>query len=171
MSTAVPESATWQIPICYKRSQDGRALPTACELLADRAHTFSIEGCSTWLFANADSRGYYRTSYDPDDLKALGTAIRRNDLTTVEQTSLLEDVWALAKLNQQNLVDFLSLGNDVAALGPSQPIETVAVYLNYISDRLIDDSQRPAFERWVRRLLQPLHEKLGWNARPARTTS
>ena len=137
--------------------------PAACELLSRASGTLTLDGCSSWLFANVDSRGYYRTSYGAEGLGALGAAVRNNHLTAVEQTSLLEDVWALVRLNQENISSFLSLGQDVtrADIGPA--IETIATRVNYESDHMIDDSQRQAFERWVRQLLRPVADKLGWN--------
>ena len=166
ISEAVPASTTWQIPVCFKRAQNGKAEPGACEVLSKPAQTLSLNGCSGWLFANANSLGYYRTSYDPKDLEALGGALHTGGLTPLEQTSLLEDVWALVRLNEQSIAGFLSLSDQLfkARLTPS--ISTATEHINYISDHLIDAPQRPAFERWVRDTLSPLADRLGYAPAP-----
>ena len=163
LSKAVPASTTWQVPVCYKRSRNGRVEAVACEVLSEMSRTLTLDGCSSWLFANVDSRGYYRTAYSPEDLNALESALRRKELTEVEVTSLLEDEWAMVGLRQDNITRFLSLAEAVSASGVSPVIDAIADRLNYISDHLIDDPQRPAYERWVRELLRPIADKLGWN--------
>jgi aminopeptidase N len=162
LSKAVPASTTWQVPICYKRSRNGRVEPAACEVLSESSRTLTLDGCSSWLFANVDSRGYYRTAYSPKDLDALEAAVRRKELTDVEETSLLEDEWSVVGLQQDSIARFLSLAEAITDSGVSPVIDTIAGHLNYISDHLIDAEQRPAYERWVRGLLRPIADKLGW---------
>jgi aminopeptidase N len=166
ISSSVPTSTTWQIPVCFKRSRARQVEPAACEILSEKSRTLNLSGCSPWVFANANSLGYYRTSYEPKDLDALGGALQQGALTPLEQTSLLEDQWALVRLNQQNIAGFLSLSNQVfnAQLSPS--ISTATERIDYISDHLIDPPERPAFERWVRDTLGPLAGKLGYAPGP-----
>jgi aminopeptidase N len=162
ISNAVPASTTWNIPVCYKRARNGKVEPAACAVLSGRTQAVKLDGCSSWIFANVDSRGYYRTSYAPEGLRALGEAARDNHLTPVEQTSLLEDVWVLVRLNEEDIAAFLSLATDLvnAPLGPA--VVAVTDRINVIADRLVDEPLRPRFERWVRQTLQPVADKLGW---------
>ena len=159
VSSAVPPSTTWEIPICLKRARDGRIDRPACTVLTERSSSMKLDGCSSWVFANVDGRGYYRTAYRSDDVKLLADAIGNNQLTAVEQMSLVEDVWALVLVNQQNIADFLSLAAVLARRGsPATPADRI----NLISDRLISDAQRPAFQQWVRQTFHPLLDTLGW---------
>ena len=144
LSKAVPAATTWQAPICYKRSRNGRVEPAACEVLSESSRTLTLDGCSSWLFANVDSRGYYRTAYSPKDLDALEAAVRRKELTDVEETSLLEDEWTVVGLQQDSIARFLSLAEAITDSGASPVIDTIAGHLNDISDHLIDAEQRPA---------------------------
>ena len=166
ISTGVPASTTWQIPVCLKRGRAGKAEGTTCELLTRPSQTVTLDGCSAWLFANADSLGYYRTAYASRDLASLGTALEGSGLSAIEQSTLVEDAWALVRLNQQNVADFLSLSQQIAAapLGPA--VLSAFTRINYISDHLIEAAQRPAFERWVRDALKPVADELGTAARP-----
>jgi aminopeptidase N len=159
ISTAVPASTTWEIPVCYKRGRTSTVDPATCVVLSGPTTSVKLAGCSSWVFANVDGRGYYRTSYGRDGLKALSEAIRTAALTPVEQTSLLEDVWALVRLNETSIADFLSLSATVGAqLNAAMPTQQI----NFISDRLLEDGQRPAFERWVRQTLRSALTDLGW---------
>ncbi len=76
LSTAVPASTTWDIPVCYKRVRNGNVEAAACSVLSAPTATVRLDGCSSWVFANVEGRGYYRTSYGTDGLRALGDAVR-----------------------------------------------------------------------------------------------
>ena len=165
VSTAVPSSTLWEIPICFKRERDGKVQPSTCILLSGKAHTTKLDGCSPWIFANADSRGYYRTSYEADDLHALGEAIASKQLNLLEQTTLLEDLWTLVRLDDRSIAPFLSLSSQLIKSGPNPVISTALSRISYISDSLIDESLRPAFRGWVRKTVGPLVDQLGWTPR------
>jgi aminopeptidase N len=138
----------------------------ACEVLSSASDSLSLDGCSSWLFANVDSRGYYRTAYGSGDLKALGDAVRSSQLTPVEQTSLLEDAWTLVGLREADIAGFLRLAGDIVKAPMSPVIVSATRRINYVSDYLVGDAERPAFERWVRQLLKPTADKLGWMPAP-----
>jgi aminopeptidase N len=133
--------------------------------LSQRSTSIDLAGCSTWLFANVDARGYYRTAYDAAGISALRAAIRANGLNPVEQTSLVEDVWAMVRLNRESISSYLSLAGDVINGRPSQTVVTAIGRTNTISDLLVEESSRPAFERWVRQTLKPFIDRLGWSPR------
>ena len=162
LSSSVSSDTTWQIPLCIKRPRTGKGEGNACEILSQRAQTITLSGCSPWIFANANGLGYYRTSYDPRDLEALGGALKTASLTPVEQTSLLDDVWTLVRSSEQNIAGYLSLSNQLFQAPLSRSMSTAAGRINYISDHLIDAPARPAFERWVKSTLGPLADKLGY---------
>jgi len=162
VSDGVPPSTVWEIPVCYRRSRDGKIQPEACTLLSTRSQTMKLEGCSSWVIANADARGYYRVGYTDDGLAALRAAMKRGELTPIEQTSLLNDLWALVWLNNRSVDSYLALASQLVEAGTSPAIETALVRVNLVADRFIDERHRPAFERWVTQMLSPLADRLGW---------
>ena len=162
MSDAVPSSTLWDIPVCYKRDRGAKTQPAACLLLSAKTETSKLTGCSSWIFANADSRGYYRTSYDAANLRALGEALLTGRLTPLEQTTLLEDVWALVRRGDQSIAEYLSLSGQLAKGHLSPAIATALYRINYISEWLVEERQRPAFQNWVRSAVRPLMDRLGW---------
>jgi aminopeptidase N len=167
ISEAVPPSTLWDIPVCYKRERDGKVQPSACALLSTRSEPLKLDGCSSWVFANVDSRGYYRTSYEIDDLRALGAAASSGQLTPVEVTALLEDFWTIVRLDEQSIAEYLSFSSQLVKAQLSPAIATALWRINFISERIVDEPLRPAFASWVRRTVQPLVERLGWTPRPS----
>jgi aminopeptidase N len=162
ISEAVPRATLWDIPVCYKRERGGKAQPPACVLLSAATQTTKLDGCSSWVFANVDSRGYYRASYEADDLHALGGAVTNGQLTPLEQTTLLEDLWALVRLDEQSIAEYLSLTSQLMKRQLSPAIDTALSRINYISERLVEEPLRPAFQRWIRQTVRPLVTRLGW---------
>jgi aminopeptidase N len=169
LSDAVPASTLWDVPVCYKRDRNGKAQAAACTLLSASTQTVTLDGCSSWTFANVDSRGYYRTAYDAGNLRALGEAARNGRLTPVEQTTLLEDLWTLVRLDQQSLAEYLSLSSQLVESRVSPAIATALWRINYISEWIVEDPLRPSFQAWVRQTLRPLMDRLGWTPRPGET--
>jgi len=166
IADAVPASTLWDIPICYKRERNGKVQPAACALLSARTQTAKLDGCSAWVFANVDSRGYYRTSYEGRNLRALGEAARTGQLTPLEQTTLLEDLWALVPLGEQSLAEYLALSSQLVKSRLSPAIATALSRINHISEWVVEEPQRPAFQRWVRETVRPLMARLGWTPEP-----
>jgi len=156
----------WEIPVCYKRERGGTVQPAACALLSAQTQTVKLDGCSSWIFANVDSRGYYRTSYGADELRTLGEAAINDKLNTLEQTTLLEDLWALVRLDDQNIADYLSLSSQLMKSRLSPALSTALYRVNYIAEWLVDEPLRPAFRRWVRESVRPLVNRLGWTPKP-----
>jgi aminopeptidase N/puromycin-sensitive aminopeptidase len=169
ISDAVPSSTVWDIPVCYKRARGDKAGGEACVLLSTSTQTATVEGCSSWVFANADGRGYYRAAYDAANLRALGDAAANGQLTPREQTTLLEDVWALVRSGDESIAPYLSLSGQLAKNAASPAVATALSRINFISERLVDASRQPAFRRWVVRAVGPLMARVGWTPAPGET--
>ncbi|MSO55508.1 MAG: M1 family peptidase [Acidobacteria bacterium] len=162
ISTAVPASTTWDIPVCYKRARNGQIGPEVCSVLSGPATGVRLDGCTEWVFANVEGRGYYRTAYGTNGLRALGQPLRSGQLTAVEQASLLEDVWALVRLDEERIGDYMSLAGEFMKGRPGAAVLAVLDRINLLSDRFVDAARRPAFERWVRESAGPYAARLGW---------
>jgi aminopeptidase N len=166
VSPAVPSSTLWEIPICYKRERNGKVHAPACVLLSGEAQTTRLDGCSTWVLANADSRGYYRTEYGARDLRALGAAAAKGQLNLLEQTTLLEDLWTLVRLDEQSIAEYLTLSGQLISGRTNAVTSTALERINYISESLVDGPLKPAFRNWVRQAVAPLAARLGWTPQP-----
>ena len=89
-----PES--WQIPVCFR----GAAGAVTCELLSDKTQVFTRDRCDSWVLANAEGRGYYRTEYAPD--LATGIAAAHGQLSPAERVSFFGDQRALVGAERQS---------------------------------------------------------------------
>jgi aminopeptidase N len=153
----------WEIPVCLKNAQGKH-----CQLLKEKTQTFSLEGCSSWLFANVDSDNYYRTEYSAENLHALA-AIMEKDLTPEERLSLVSDQWALVRAGQSTVADYLALVEGLKQDRERAIWAAVGGELRYIHAFLLTASDRPQYEAWVRDLLAPAMNELTLNPQPGDT--
>jgi aminopeptidase N len=147
--------------VCLKRERNGKSEAASCELLSAQTRSVTLDGCSAWVMANAGSLGYYRTNYDSKDLNAIGAALRHASLSDIEETSLVDDAWVLARLNQQDIADFLRLSRNLLAVTTGPAVTSALERINFVADHLIDPPQRPAFEQWVRDSVKPVIDEMG----------
>ncbi len=152
----------WQIPILLKTA-DGA---TQSVLLTEKEQTFPLDGtCSAWVFANAGGRGYYRTSYDAKTQHEL-TNVVETSLTTEERIRFLGDTWVAMHVGRATMGDYLSLVASMKNERSSVLLGNMIGNFQFIHDRLVTSEDRPAFEAWVRNLLDPIMDEIGWTAKP-----
>ena len=95
----------WQIPVCLKTP--GTA--SHCVLFTEEKQTFPVGStCAPWVFANAGGKGYYRTAYSPDAIKALARDVE-SALDAPERLSLVSDEWALVRAGRDTVANYLDL--------------------------------------------------------------
>src|SRR5262245_17922443 len=102
LAAATPQR--WSIPVCTR--EPGAAAP-ACVVLTEEKQAFPRQGCGP-LILNAGGRGYYRSAYEPEALRALSRRIA-TELTAAERISLVGDQWALVRAGEQTVGEFLDL--------------------------------------------------------------
>ncbi len=164
---AAPDDAdaSWQVPVILRASVDG-TVATRKLLLTDQAAVLDFGGAKLdWLVANAGGSGFYRTRYAPEQLRALTSDLAAPQLTAVERFNLVSDTWAAVLAGLAPVHDFIDLvrlfGDETdptvwaAILGPFTLIE-----------RGLSDAHRPALQGFVRQLVGPAFERLGWTSEP-----
>jgi aminopeptidase N len=153
----------WQIPVCLETP--GAASPT-CVLLTEPSKTVPIgSSCAPWVFANAGGKGYYRTAYAPEAIKALSRDLE-SSLSAAERLSLISDEWALVRAAKHSAASYLDL---VAGLGRETSAEVLgsaADRLGFIDEYLTSAANRPAFRQFVRALLAPTYQTVGFDRKP-----
>jgi aminopeptidase N len=147
----------WQIPVCVKTADSKTA---QCTVVAEKQKTITVNGCSPWFFANANGVGYYRTSYTDSDIAKLGANVQ-STLTPGERISFVGDEWALVRNGEQSVATFMNLANGFKKERSRAVMEEIIDPLEYLHERIITPEERPAFEAWVRNLLQPVIQDLG----------
>ena len=158
---ASPTSELWEIPVLLK----GASGATQWELLTLTQHTFEVPQCSSWIFANGNAEGYYRAKYDSAIFEQLASDAEKN-LSPAERIVLVRDAWAAVRAGQQPIGDFLKLANALASDRNSIVASQVDRQLDYIGEYLVAESDRAQYQAWVRKLLRPVFNEVGWQASP-----
>ncbi len=153
----------WQVPVCLRPA--GSSAPARCELLTQPEQSFTLPGCAPWVFANAGGQGFYRSAYSPEAVAQMSAAAEQ-DLKPAERISLLGDEWAQARVGHHDIGDFLKLMEGLKSDRERAVVEIMAARMREISDDVTGDSDREAYQAWVRGQLRPMAAELGWQAAP-----
>ncbi len=151
----------WQIPVCLKTPGSS----PRCELMTEKRREVTLKGCASYVYGNADARGYYRTGYDSATLRRISKTAEK-DLNGPERAQLVNDAWAMVRAGRSNAEDFLAMIQGLDGEREYGVMSQEGTYLRYVSDYLITDTDRSAYEAWVRNLLHPLAEDLGYRTAP-----
>jgi aminopeptidase N len=149
----------WQIPVCLK--SPGTA--SSCVVMTETTQTFPLgETCAPWVFANAGGRGYYRTVYSGDALKAISRDVQAS-LTPAERLSLVSDEWAVVRAGRHTVDNYLDLASGFGRESIAQVLNVVTARLGFIDSYLTTPDNRRAFQAFVRSLLQPAYHDVGFD--------
>jgi aminopeptidase N len=151
----------WEVPLCLKSSTGAQK----CELLTKKEQTFTLEGCSTWVLANAGATGYYRAGYQPDAVRALA-ADAESKLTPAERIALQSDIWASVRVGREPVGDYLAFAQGLASDRNRAVMDDVLGRLDFIGRYLVTDSDRDSFRAWLRGYLSPMMKDVGWDPKP-----
>jgi len=156
----------WQIPVCLKSiGADGKTLAQKCEVLTKKSEQFALPGCAAWVYPNAGAMGYYRYGYEPAALNRLHHGLE-TVLTPAERVSMVGDEWALVRAGSEHVSNYLAL---VQSLRNDRTPAVVSEIINEFGDInrvMINKSDRPQFEAFVRSYLQPIMKELGMEPKP-----
>ena len=156
---AAGSNERWQIPVCLKTA----GTPANCVLFTEEKQTFPAGmACSPWVFANAGGKGYYRTAYTPDAIKALARDAE-SALEAPERFSLVSDEWALVRAGRDTVANYLDLVSGFGNEPMADVLAAVTGRLGFINEYLTTPANQPAFQTFVRRLLTPAYESVGFD--------
>ena len=157
----------WQIPLCMKVGSPTSATEK-CELITKKQASLTLQECSPWVYANAKAKGFYRSAYSSEAIRSIAK-VAESALTPAERMMLLSDVWASVRVDREPIGDYLVLAEGLQADRSSAVLGEIINQLSYISDYLVSDTDREAFDLWVRQLLDPVARDVGWEAKPGET--
>jgi aminopeptidase N len=161
-----PNDQLWQIPICAKGINDTSAGKQQCFLLTQREQQFTLKGCPKFVFPDSNALGYYRFDYDTAALHQLGNAVDK-ELTPEERIALLGNEWALMRIGKHGVGDYLALGEQLKNTPGSALLKEFSNRLDFVAQHMVTDSDRPAFQAWVRQTFFPLMQQAGYVAKPS----
>ena len=151
----------WHVPI-FLRTKTAQGVHEQTALMTEGEIRLPLSSQPEWIVVNAGGHGFYRVQYSADLHKRLAHNLY-DILTAVERFNLLNDTWAAAQAGltpMTTYLDLLPLFRDETDPNVWSVILASAQYL----DHMLDAQQRPALQRFLRQLLTPIVQKLGWNA-------
>jgi len=154
----------WQIPLCMRGS--GTANSAAkCELLRKKEETFTLPGCSTWVFGNAGATGYYRVGYQPEAVHDLAAAAE-SKLSPGERISLENDIWASVRVGREPVGDYLAFAQGLRSDRNRTVLQDLIEGLQYIGRNLVTNTDRDEYRTWLRQLLAPMMKDVEYELKP-----
>jgi aminopeptidase N len=85
-------------------------------------------------------------------------------LTAPERLSLIDDEWALVRAGRHSAADYLTLAAAYGREHASGVLADVTNRLEFIDDYLTTDATRKRFDTFMRSLLRPLFDEIGFEA-------
>jgi puromycin-sensitive aminopeptidase len=146
--------ARWQVPVIVRSLASG-----AHERLLLSAGSLSQQEGSDPIVVNAGGWGVFRTCYEPPLFGAL--LGRFGELHPIERLELVSDTWAMTQADRSSLGEFLDL---VALLGDERDPNVWDAALDGIDTlhRALPADGRDALSAWLRALIRPAFDHLGW---------
>nr|MBA2450690.1 M1 family metallopeptidase [Chloroflexota bacterium] len=152
----------WQVPVMLRLGTGG-GTDTRKVLLGEGSGQVDLPDGVDWVVANESGHGFYRVRYAPELLRTLTANVQEN-LNAVERFNLLGDTWASVVAGLTPVGEFVRL----AKLFGDETDRNVWVALlggfGYLHGMLAPDD-RPKLHAFVRRLVGPAVERLGWESR------
>jgi aminopeptidase N/puromycin-sensitive aminopeptidase len=155
-SVQLDAAQKWTLPVCFKTT-DGKQ---DCQLLTPGTTSLKVPQ-SALFFANANGKGYYRSSYTPADYAALSAHVE-DLLTPPERISLIGDEWAQVRDNKATVGDYMNLVAAVKSDPNSNVASSALDGLGAINSRIASTpEEKDQLDAWFRQTFLPEYAKLG----------
>lgn len=148
----------WHVPIVVRHS-DGLAEQTSTTIVGVTPEEIRAGGPVAWAVANAGGNGFYRVRYTPELMDSLVDHLDRLD--PLERYTLLDDTWAQVKAGRVDTGTYLDLASRYQDETEAAVWGLLCGSLGRLH-RIVRPDSMPAFEGWVRKLIEPAAERLGW---------
>jgi len=153
----------WQIPLCMKDTAGENG--SECSLLTEKQGETKLNTCSNWIYGNLGGNGFYRTGYDPENLRAISNDVE-TALTPGERIMLLADAWASVRVGYDSIGDYMALTEGFQSERGSAVVSQFVDQLEFIGRYLVSGDDRQSFSAFVTKLLSPAAKQVGWQPKP-----
>ena len=166
IGSGAERTQVWKVPVCA-RYQVGGLTDELCTLLEGGEGVMPLDGgaCPSWVMPNAEGVGYYRWSLPGPELEKLRKAGYAK-LTPRERLSLADSVSAGFDSGALDANAVLTMLPSLAADDERTVATTPAGVLRWIREYVLDDTTRPALDKYARDLYAAKLRKLGWKEKP-----
>jgi puromycin-sensitive aminopeptidase len=162
--TYLPNAAAglWQVPV-QLRIQAGEKTETRRLLLVRDEERLACPEGTRFVVANEGGHGFYRIHYGPLLLERLLEGLET--LAPIERFNLVNDAWASTVAGLMPLPAYLDL---TARFTTERDKNVWAVLIDSFAflNRIIDPSDRPLLEAFVRIRVRPATSAVGWTPQP-----
>ena len=153
--TKAGAAQTWTLPVCLKTGATA-----SCELVSPTKQQLQVPA-SSFLFADAAGKGYYRSVY-PKAVYADIVAHAETSLSPEERISVIGNEWALMRSERATVGDYLNLvaaiHSDPNAIVLSNALGNIAAIESRIA---ATDEERAELQAWERKEFSPVYQALG----------
>jgi puromycin-sensitive aminopeptidase len=160
---AIPDesdSTIWDVPIQMRGIVGGEPFEKKA-LLTEDEMVVPVDGIVDYVVANAGGHGFYRTRYSHDLFASLLEHL--DTLDDIERYSLVSDTWAMVRSAQVPASNFLDLVGSFNGETEHAIWSVIVGGLGALRHHALEPETRPAFEAYVRDLVTPALERLGWD--------
>ncbi len=151
-------AARWKAPVLLRASVGGEVIRHRL-VMSDESTTVDLGGPPEWVVVNEGGWGFYRVRYDKELLDRITAETDRLD--ALERFNLASDTWAAVVAGLSPVGNFLSLARLYGAETHPSLWTAVLAPLEYL-DRMMEPGRRALLQSYVRELVGPAFERLGW---------
>jgi puromycin-sensitive aminopeptidase len=159
-----PDAAgTWPVPLLVKQVHDGNERVDKVLVEVEGA-AIPLVGPDAVVVANAGGTSFVRVWYD-DELRTRLAPRIRELLTPDERYGLLDDAWSAVVVGETEAASFLDL---IRGFDQENDLWVWQVMLTGLGwmDRFVEGSAREGLRDFIRDLVRPAFERLGWEPGP-----
>jgi puromycin-sensitive aminopeptidase len=158
LSTGEDAEARWKVPTMLRASVGGEIVRHRL-VMSDEVTTVDVGGPPEWVVVNEGGWGFYRVRYEQELLDRITAETDRLD--ALERFNLASDTWAAVLAGLSPVDNFLKLARLYGDETHPSLWTAVLAPLEYL-DRMMEPGTRPLLQGYVRDLVSPAFERLGW---------
>jgi puromycin-sensitive aminopeptidase len=155
------DTATWDVPLRVREL----AGPERSQLIRSAGASVELSPGAGFL-GNAGACSFVRVHYADDLLERL--LAQRSELTGLERYGLVDDLWASVVAGAAPASDFFRFAQRFGEEDDLAVWQALLLGLGW-GDRFLDGEPREAYRRFVRMLVTPAMDRLGWEPRDGET--
>jgi len=162
LPSADDADARWQVPVLLRARVDGE-VESRKLLLTDASTTVDFGAKVEWIVVNAGGSGFYRTRYSSELLRLLTSDLAGAELSAIERFNLVSDTWATVWSGMAPMEDFIELTRLFSEETDPTVWAAITGPLRLI-DSIVPDNERDGLAAFVRTLVRPAFDRVGWRA-------
>jgi aminopeptidase N len=155
------DPTTWPVPLVVRQSHEGRDQIDRILVEADGA-TLPLLDPSALVVANANAVSFVRIWYDEELRRRLSAGAK---LSGLERYAVIDDAWAAVVTGTESVVSFLELVRGFVGETDLAVWQAILSGLGWC-DRFVEGDTRERLRDFVRDLVRPTFDRLGWSPAP-----